>query len=89
MLKVNDLLGCLVRSKFPIGDPLKDDWERLAAEVNKLLVPAPAGSNARRQVEKWKRRTWEETVDPNRVVATMVAEIEQAFAADANESSGQ
>jgi hypothetical protein len=82
-LNVDDLVGCLVRSKFPIGEPAKAAWERFADEVNKLLVPAPDGPNVRKQIERWKRKSWAEGQSANRVAQIMIQEIEQALAADA------
>jgi hypothetical protein len=88
-LNVHDLVGCLVRSKFPIGEPTKVAWERFAAEVNKLLVPAPDGPNVRKQIERWKRKSWAESQPANAVAQIMIQELERALAADAQKPTEQ
>jgi hypothetical protein len=82
-LNGSTLAQCASRAKFSFVDPLPADWERFAAQVNELLVPAPDGPNLRKLIETWKRRNWAETQSATEIARYMMGEIEHALAADA------
>jgi hypothetical protein len=86
-LNVHDLAGSMVRARFPVGGPVAADWERLAVELNKLLVPAPDGPNVRKLIERWKRQSWAETQSATQAARYMTGELEHALAVDAAQRS--